>query len=85
MDRISESSEPDGGEGSDTYDDIIHEPKSPHSYRRGSINLAHASLGISSHGRSFLTRGPNLLQVPEISRLKNQNTRRRHSWIPGSR
>ena len=83
MDRISESSELDE-ERSDTYDDVFQEPKSPYSYRRGSINLAHASLGNSSHGRSFLTRGPNLLQVPEKS-FKSHNTRRRHSWIPGSR
>ena len=83
MDRISESSELEDF-GNDTYDDSLQVPKSPRSYRRGSINLAHGTSGASNHGRSFLTRGPSLLQVPERV-LKNQHTRRRHSWIPGSR
>lgn len=83
MDRISESSELEEL-GNDTYDDDIPEPKSPRCNRRGSINLAHGTLGASNHGRSFLTRGPNLLQVPEKA-FKSQHNRRRHSWIPGSR
>ena len=83
MDRISESSEVEDF-GSDTYDDSLHLPKSPRSYRRGSINLAHGNASASNHGRSFLTRGPNLLQVP--GRVSNsQHTKRRHSWIPSSR
>ena len=79
MDRISES---ELEEADDTYDNT-QDIKAPEVKRRVSINLFAQSGGPAStghHGRSFITQGPNLLQVPQ-----NHPSRRRHSWIPGNR
>ena len=75
MNRISESSNPEEA-GGDTFDDT-QECKTPRTLKRV-INL-----NPHSQGRTFLSQGPNLLQVPERS-PRYQNNRRRHSWIPGT-
>ena len=75
MNRISESSDPEES-GGDTFDGT-EECKTPQTRRR-LINLAPLS-----QGRSFISQGPNLLQVPEKG-PRYQNNRRRHSWIPGA-
>ena len=77
MSRLSDSSEPEEA-GGDTFDGT-QECRTPQTLKR-LINLAPLNV---SQGRSFLSQGPNLLQVPERG-SKYQHTRRRHSWIPGA-
>ena len=80
MERISES---EAEEARDRY----HMTENINTLRppRVSINLV-APLGgpaETGHTKSFISQGPNLLQVPYGPK---GNTRgRRHSWIPGSR
>ena len=88
MDRISES---EREECHDTYDeeechdtyDVTQDIKPPE-FRRLSINLAPLSGSLpTSHGRSFISQVPHLLQVPDKSR--SPFNKRRNSWIPVAR
>ena len=85
MERISESEQE---EAKDTYD--ITQNINTLEPRRVSINLVAPLGGPAETGRtkSFISQGPNLLQVPQLSRRRRSTEeapRRRHSWIPGSR
>ena len=81
MDRISESSDPE--EARDTYDGT-QGCVTPELKRLSGIS-ASIQLGKLSHGHSFLSQAPNLLQVPYHPSKGGRNTGRRHSWIPCSR
>ena len=80
MERISESEHEEAIDRHDITENInIVGPP------RVSIDLVGPLGGPAEtgHTKSFISQGPNLLQIPHGS--QSHTPRRRHSWIPGSR